>query len=72
MLTHAMPYIRSETLAGGCILYYMNIDAAISKLSQNLSENMARFCAELNVDLDALKEMRDATLNSQSRLSNNR
>lgn len=64
--------IKSETLNGGCVLYYMDIDAAIRKLSHNLSENMARFCAELNIDINTLEAKRNASLSSQSRSSNNR
>lgn len=51
-----MPNITTETLGSGCILYYMNIGAAITKLSDELSENMTLICTDLAIDVNQLKE----------------
>lgn len=74
MLTNVMVNISTVTMDGGCVLYYMNIDAAITKLedSDNLSENMAFIISILDIDLNKLKEIRNASLSSQSRSSDSR
>ncbi|KAJ6641991.1 Maternal effect protein oskar [Pseudolycoriella hygida] len=61
MLSNIMPNITSKTLNGGCIVYFMNLDAAISK-SYDASENMALICSTLEIDLNKLKEARDANI----------
>lgn len=68
MMTNCMVNISTKTLDGGCVLYYMDVDAAIRKLEQSeyFSENMTLVCEELNIDVEKLKEMRNASLRSSS------
>lgn len=54
-----MKNIRSETVGGGCILYYMDIDEAIKILSVELSKYKEIIRQDLNIDVNDLKKERD-------------
>lgn len=63
---NVMSNIKVVTTTQGYILYYMNIDAAIEKFSQNLSENMAQICEILNIDIPKLLEIKNAHVSSMN------
>ncbi|XP_037045674.1 uncharacterized protein LOC119081063 [Bradysia coprophila] len=67
--------INPVTSEQGCILYYMDVDAAIRKLSSDLTEGMTLILQELDIDLDSylvkLKKTRDKTGSGSPSFSTN-